>query len=82
VPARRRHLLQKGRHDERPPPPDRLVNTFIVIGIVCAAIASIVAFVVRRSQRGRGGDLGEVSSQWLIEHRGGAGYDMSRWSNR
>jgi hypothetical protein len=82
VPARRRLLLQKGRHDERPPPPDRLVNTFIVIGIVCAAIASIVAFVVRRSQRGRGGDLGEVSSQWLIEHRGGAGYDMSRWSNR
>jgi len=47
------------------------------------AIASIVAFVVRRSQRGRGGDLGEVSSQWLIEHRAGAGYDVSsRWSNR
>jgi len=58
------------------------VNTFIVIGIVGAAIALIVAFVVRRSQRGRGGDLGEVSSQWLIEHRTGAGYDVSRWSNR
>jgi len=58
------------------------VNTFIVIGLVGVAIASIVAFVVRRSQRGRGGDLGEVSSQWLIEYRAGAGYDVSRWSNR
>jgi hypothetical protein len=58
------------------------VNTFIVIGLAAVAIASIVAFVVRRSRRGRGGDLGEVSSQWLIEHRAGAGYDVSRWSNR
>jgi len=59
------------------------VNTFIVIGLVGVAIASIVAFVVHRSQRVRGGDLGEVSSQWLIEHRAGAGYDVSsRWSNR
>ena len=59
------------------------MNTVIVIGLAAAAaIASIVAFVVRRSQRGRGGDLGEVSSQWLIEHRTGAGYDVSRWSNR
>lgn len=57
------------------------MNTFIVIGLACVAIASIVAFVVRRSQRGRGGDLGEVSSQWLIEHRAGAGYDVSS-SNR
>ena len=45
------------------------MTTFIVIGLAGVAIASIVAFVVRRSQRGRGGDLGEVSSQWLIEHR-------------
>jgi hypothetical protein len=59
------------------------VNTFIVIGLAGVAIAAIVALVVRRSQRGRGGDLGEVSSQWLIEHRAGAGYDeSSRWSNR
>jgi hypothetical protein len=58
------------------------VNTFIVIGLACVAIASIVAFAVRRSQRGRGGDLGKVSSQWLIQHRAGAGYDVSRWSNR
>ena len=59
------------------------MNTFIVIGLAAVAIASIVAFVVRRSQRGRGGDLGQVSSQWLIEHRAGAGYDVSsRWSNR
>ena len=58
------------------------MNTFIVIGLAAVAIASIVAFVVRRSRRGRGGDLGEVSSQWLIEHRAGAGYDVSRWSNR
>ena len=58
------------------------MNTFIVIGIVGVAIASVVAFVVRRSQRRRGGDLGEVSSQWLVEHRAGAGYDVSRWSNR
>jgi hypothetical protein len=53
-----------------------------VIGLACVAIASIVAFAVRRSQRGRGGDLGKVSSQWLIQHRAGAGYDVSRWSNR
>ena len=58
------------------------MNTLIVIGLAGVAIASIMAFVVRRSQRGRGGDLGEVSSQWLIEHRAGAGYDVSRWSNR
>jgi hypothetical protein len=59
------------------------VNTFIVIGLAAVAIASIVAFVVRRSQHGRGGDLGQVSSQWLIEHRAGAGYNVSlRWSNR
>jgi hypothetical protein len=53
-----------------------------MIGLAVVVIASIVAFVVRRSQRGRGGDLGEVSSQWLIEYRAGAGYDVSRWSNR
>ena len=58
------------------------MNTAIVVGLAGVAIASIVAFVVRRSQRGRGGDLGEVSSQWLIEHRAGAGYDVSRWSHR
>ena len=58
------------------------MNTLIVIGLAGAAIASIVAFVARRFRRGRGGDLGEVSSQWLIEHRTGAGYDVSRWSNR
>jgi hypothetical protein len=58
------------------------VNTVIVIGLAGVAIALIVAFVVRRLQRRRGGDLGEVSSQWLIEHRTGAGYDVSRWSNR
>ena len=58
------------------------MNTVIVVGLAGVAIASIVAYVVRRSQRGRRGDLGEVSSQWLIEHRVGAGYDESRWSNR
>ena len=58
------------------------MSTFILIGVAGVVIASIVAFVVRRVQRGRGVDLGEVSSQWLIEHRAGAGYDVSRWSNR
>ena len=58
------------------------MNIFIVIGVVGVAIASIVAFVVRRSQRGRSDDLGEVSSQWLIEHRAGAGSDVSHWTNR
>jgi len=58
------------------------VNTIIVIGLAGVAIASIVAFLVRRSHRRRGVDLGEVSSQWLIEHRAGAGYDVSRWTNR
>jgi hypothetical protein len=59
------------------------VTTFIVFGLAGAAIVSIVAFVVRRSQRERGGGLGQVSSQWLIEHRAGAGYDVSSpWSNR
>jgi len=58
------------------------VNTLIVIGLAGVAIVLIVAFVLRRSQRGRGDALGEVSSQWLIEHRAGAGHDVSRWSNR
>ena len=59
------------------------MNSFLVIGLAAVAIASIVVFVVRRSQRGRGSDLGQVSSRWLIEHRAGAGYDVSsRWSDR
>jgi hypothetical protein len=58
------------------------MNTLMVIALAGVAIVSIVAFVLRRSQRGRGDDLGEVSSQWLIEHRAGAGYDVSRWNNR
>jgi hypothetical protein len=46
------------------------------------AIAVIIAFVVLRSRREHGADLGEVSNQWVMEHRMGSGQDSSRWNSR
>jgi hypothetical protein len=45
-------------------------------------IALIIAFVVLRSRREHGTDLGEVSNQWVMEHRMGSGQDSSRWNQR
>jgi len=45
-------------------------------------IALITTFVVLRSRREHGTDLGEVSNQWVMEHRMGSGQDSSRWNQR
>jgi hypothetical protein len=55
----------------------------LMIGVSVAAIALIMAFVGMRSRRRVGAaDLGEVSNQWMMEHRSGAGQDQSRWTQR
>ena len=54
----------------------------LVIGFGVATFASIMAFVGLRSRRARGADLGEVSNQWVMEHRMGPGNDPSRWNQR
>jgi hypothetical protein len=54
-----------------------------VIGVGVATFACIMAFVGLRSRRDRGADLGEVSNQWVMEHRmGPGGQDASRWNQR
>jgi len=56
--------------------------TPLAIGVGIVAIALIMAFVRLRSRGDRGADLGEVSNQWMMEHRSGAGQDQSRWTHR
>jgi len=61
------------------------MNAFVsplTIGVGVAAIALIMAFVRMRSRSDRGADLGEVSNQWMMEHRSGSGQDQSRWTQR
>ena len=52
------------------------------IGLAVVTFAVLAAFVAHRSRRSRSDDLGQVSSQWVIEHRSATGYDMSRWHRR
>ena len=54
----------------------------LAISAGLVTIALIIAFVVLRSRRERGTDLGEVSNQWVMEHRIGSGQDSSRWNQR
>jgi hypothetical protein len=55
----------------------------LAIGAGVVTIALIVAFVGLRWRRDRGPDLGEVSNQWVMEHRmGPGGHDSSRWNQR
>ena len=54
----------------------------LTIGACVAAIAIVMAFLGMRSRRDRGADLGEVSNQWMMEHRSGSGHDQSRWTQR
>jgi hypothetical protein len=54
----------------------------IGIGLVMIVVIMAMAFVGFRSRRDRGADLGEVSSQWVMEHRMGPGHDSSRWNQR
>jgi hypothetical protein len=61
------------------------VNVFVsplTISIGLVTIALIAAFIAARSRRDRGVDLGEVSNQWVMEHRMGPGHDSSRWNQR
>jgi hypothetical protein len=58
------------------------MNILVAIGASAFGIAAVVAFFVRRRTGARSMDLGEVSGQWLVEHRAGAGHDVSRWNNR
>ena len=53
------------------------------IGVAVAAIAFVAVLVGLRVRRDRGTDLGEVSSQWVMEHRmGPGGHDSGRWNQR
>ena len=58
------------------------VVNVLAIGVGLLAVGLIIAFVVMRSRRERGTDLGEVSNQWVMEHRMGSGQDSSRWNQR
>ena len=58
------------------------IVTVLAISAGLVTIALIIAFVVLRSRRERGTDLGEVSNQWVMEHRMGSGQDSSRWNQR
>jgi hypothetical protein len=55
------------------------MSTLIGLGV---AVALLVVFVVFRSRRDQPADLGQVSSQWLMEHRAMSGQDSSRWNQR
>jgi hypothetical protein len=57
------------------------VNSF-VIATALVTIGLLVAFVALRWRREQPADLGEVSSQWIVEHRAAAGHDSSRWNQR
>jgi hypothetical protein len=52
------------------------------IGVVMIVVVTAMAFVGLRSRRERGTDLGEVSTQWVMEHRSGPGHDPARWNQR
>jgi hypothetical protein len=58
--------------------------TIVSVLAISAGLVTIalIAFVVLRSRREHGTDLGEVSNQWVMEHRMGSGQDSSRWNQR
>jgi len=58
------------------------IVSVLAISAGLVTIALIIAFVVMRSRRDQGADLGEVSNQWVMEHRMGSGQDSSRWNQR
>ena len=58
------------------------IVSVLAISAGLVTIAIIIAFVVLRSRREHGTDLGEVSNQWVMEHRMGSGQDSSRWNQR
>jgi len=51
------------------------MNPLITLGL---AVVVLIVFVMFRSRRDRRSDLGQVSSQWIMEHRSGSGQDSSR----
>lgn len=58
------------------------IVSVLAISAGLVTIVLIIAFVVMRSRRDQGTDLGEVSNQWVMEHRMGSGQDSSRWNQR
>jgi hypothetical protein len=55
----------------------------LAIVVAVAAVVFVAILIGFRSRRGRGTDLGEVSSQWVMEHRmGPGGHDSTRWNQR
>jgi hypothetical protein len=47
------------------------------------SLAFVAVLIGLRVRRDRGTDLGEVSSQWVMEHRmGPGGHDSGRWNQR
>ena len=53
-----------------------------LISLGLATVVLLIVFVVFRSRRDRQADLGQVSSQWIMEHRAVSGQDSSRWNQR
>jgi len=57
------------------------VNAF-ALGAGFIALAVLMTIVATRWRRGRGTDLGAVSTQWVMEHRSGPGHDTNNWNRR
>ena len=61
------------------------MNAFVssaALSLAAVVFAVVAAFVAHRSRRSRTDDLGQVSNQWVTEHRSATGYDTSRWQRR
>ena len=78
TPARYQAGPEAPNRFERKDPP---VNVFaLTAGLLTLAV--LMTIVAMRWRRGRGTDLGAVSSQWVMEHRMGPGHDSANWNRR
>jgi multisubunit Na+/H+ antiporter MnhC subunit len=74
-----RSSLESGSSED----PIKAVVAVIAIAIgVAVTLAVVAAFIARRLGRDQTADLGQVSSQWVMEHRSTTGYDTSLWHRR
>jgi len=54
----------------------------LVLSAGLVTLAVLMTVIVLRWRRGRGIDLGTVSTQWVVEHRMGPGHEANRWNQR